>query len=29
MQSRERDLLERHHWRGEAPATFHAHGRAQ
>ena len=27
MQSRERELLERHHWRGEAPASFHAHGR--
>jgi probable rRNA maturation factor len=26
MQSRERALLERHHWRGEAPATFRAHG---
>jgi probable rRNA maturation factor len=28
MQSRERELLERHHWRGEAPATFRAHGHA-
>jgi probable rRNA maturation factor len=27
MQSRERELLEQHHWRGEAPATFQAHGR--
>jgi ssRNA-specific RNase YbeY (16S rRNA maturation enzyme) len=22
MQARERELLERHHWRGPAPATF-------
>jgi probable rRNA maturation factor len=27
MQARERELLERHHWRGDAPATFQAHGR--
>jgi probable rRNA maturation factor len=27
MQSRERELLERHHWRGEAPDTFRAHQR--
>jgi probable rRNA maturation factor len=27
MQARERELLEQHHWRGEAPATFQAHGR--
>ena len=27
MQSRERELLERHHWRGDAPDTFHAHQR--
>jgi probable rRNA maturation factor len=25
MQSRERALLERHHWRGDAPVTFTAH----
>jgi probable rRNA maturation factor len=27
MQSRERELLERHHWRTTAPATFRAHER--
>jgi probable rRNA maturation factor len=27
MQSRERELLERHHWRGDAPVTFQAHRR--
>jgi probable rRNA maturation factor len=28
MQSRERELLERHHWRGPVPATFVAHRRS-
>lgn len=28
MQTRERELLERHHWRGAVPATFLAHRRS-
>jgi probable rRNA maturation factor len=27
MQARERELLERHHWRGSAPGSFRAHPR--
>ena len=27
MQARERELLERYHWRGDAPDTFRAHAR--
>jgi probable rRNA maturation factor len=27
MQSRERELLEKHHWRADAPETFRAHQR--